>query len=124
MERVVDVILTMEARSLFVTWHRDPHCDHEAAHRIALAARRAVPHLRLLAYPIWGWHLADTEIDDPPPQGGRLPIEPWLDIKSHALSAYASQMTGLIDDDPDGFCFPKDKLAPFVGPFEHFIEVA
>ena len=32
-------------------------------------------------------------------------------------------MTALIDDDPDGFRFTPEKLAPFLEPVEDFFEV-
>jgi LmbE family N-acetylglucosaminyl deacetylase len=114
-----------DAKSLFVTWDRDPHCDHEATARMAEAVRRKLPGLRLWAYPIWGWHLdAALSLDRPEPTGFRLDISEQQAIKRAAIAAHVSQMTDLIDDDPDGFCFTERTLAPFLGPFEYFIEVA
>ena len=113
------------AASLFVTWDCDPHCDHEATARMATAVRQRLPELRLWAYPIWGWHLnPKLPLNRPAPGGLRLDISRHQDRKRAAIAAHVSQMTGLIDDDPDGFCFTKTTLAPFLGPFEYFIEVA
>lgn len=113
------------ATSLFVTWHRDPHCDHEAAARMAQAVRQNLPDLRLWAYPIWGWHLNGAgQLDDAPPRGLRLDISPYQARKRAAIAAHVSQMTDLIDDDPEGFRFTDVTLAPFIGPFEYFLEVA
>ncbi|MGP9810567.1 PIG-L deacetylase family protein [Rhodopseudomonas sp. NSM] len=112
------------AKSLFVTWDGDPHCDHLAAARMADAVLSRLPHLALWAYPIWGWHLdPSTPIDRPPPQGFRLDISRYQDKKRAAIAAHVSQMTDLIDDDPDGFRFTETTLAPFVGPFEYFIRM-
>jgi hypothetical protein len=71
-----------------------------------------------------GWHIsADQPITAPPPTGLRLPIDDVLPIKRAAITAHASQMTDLIDDDPSGFRFTKAQLAPFLRPFEYYIEV-
>ncbi|KIZ48037.1 MULTISPECIES: PIG-L deacetylase family protein [Rhodopseudomonas] len=114
-----------DARSLFVTWDCDPHCDHVAAARMAEAVRRQLPQLHLWAYPIWGWHLdRSTMLERPRPRGLRLDISRHQTIKRAAIAAHVSQMTDLIDDDPDGFRFTDTTLAPFLGAFEYFIEVA
>lgn len=112
------------AASLFVTWDCDPHCDHQATARIAKAVRQRMPQLRLWAYPIWGWHLdPKLPLDSPKPRGLRLNISRYQQQKQAAIAAHVSQMTDLIDDDHEGFCFTETKLAPFLGPFEYFIEV-
>ena len=112
------------ARTLFVTWGHDPHCDHETAFAMARAAAARLG-LRLFAYPVWGLHLpAGTELDEPPPRGFRLDIAADRATKRRALDCYASQMTRLIDDDPDAFCFTEAQLAPFLGDAEIFLEVA
>ncbi|MDB5654757.1 MAG: LmbE-like protein, partial [Tardiphaga sp.] len=104
---------------------RDPHCDHEATARMAEAVRRKLPDLKLWAYPIWGWHLDPaSSLDRPEPTGFRLDISEHQACKRAAVAAHVSQMTDLIYDDPDGFCFTERTLAPFLGPFEYFIEVA
>jgi LmbE family N-acetylglucosaminyl deacetylase len=122
--RVLPIITSSGADSLFVTWEHDPHCDHEAAACLAREIRRLIPGLKLWAYPVWGWHIsADQPITAPPPAGLRLPIDDVLPIKHAAIAAHASQMTGLIDDDPSGFRFTEAQLAPFLRPFEHYIEV-
>ena len=54
------------ASAIFVTWRRDPHCDHEAAAAIVDLARTELPGIRVLAYPVWGRTLPpETEIDAP-----------------------------------------------------------
>lgn len=112
------------AASVFVTWRHDPHCDHEAAATMARHLRRHRPTLAFWNYPIWGWHLdADMAVDDSPPRGFRIDVARWLAVKERAVAAHASQMTDLIDDDPDGFRFTQDKLAPFRQPFETVLEM-
>ena len=122
--QALTVIRRSGAASLFVTWAGDPHCDHEATAELAKAVRRLCPGLMLWAYPIWGWHLeANHETGQPPPKAFRIDVSRHQKRKQAAISAHASQMTDLIDDDPDGFRFDGNLLAPFLGQFEYFIEV-
>ena len=57
-ERAIGVIVhcTREigARSLFVSWRHDPHCDHQASYWIARAVQRRAGELRLFEYVVWG----------------------------------------------------------------------
>jgi LmbE family N-acetylglucosaminyl deacetylase len=123
-ETTLTVIARSKADTLFVTWEKDPHCDHEASAALAKAVRRVSPGLKLWAYPIWGWHLEPSaETDQPPPKAVRLDISEYQGRKHEAIRAHASQMTDLIGDDPDGFRFDQKSLAPFLGPYEYFIEV-
>ncbi|MGO4512948.1 PIG-L family deacetylase [Bradyrhizobium sp. 2TAF36] len=123
-ERVSTILASTGARTLFVTWEHDPHCDHQAAAELAQELRRRHPALILWSYPVWGWHLPPSQkISAPAPKGLRLPIDDVLPNKRGAIAAHVSQMTDLIDDDPDGFRFTNETLAPFLRPFEHFMEV-
>ena len=108
------------AKTLFVTWHHDPHCDHKAAAAVAQATKRKLPTLKLWAYPIWGWHLNPAEDVGAAPEGFRLDIVHEADDKRRAIAAHQSQMTDLIQDDPKGFRFNADTLAPFLARFEVF----
>jgi LmbE family N-acetylglucosaminyl deacetylase len=122
--RLVSLVDRAKVKTVFVTWSRDPHCDHQSAAILANEIRLERPGLRLWAYPIWGWHLnASLEIDLPPPTGVRLDISDQQKTKRAAIDAHASQMTDLIPDDPNGFRFTERTLAPFLGPFEYFLEV-
>jgi LmbE family N-acetylglucosaminyl deacetylase len=119
-----EIITRTKAANLFVTWRHDPHCDHEATALLADDVRRRHPTIRLWAYPVWGWHLPATDqIAAPAPSGCRVDVMDVMAIKRNAIAAHASQMTNLINDDPDGFRFNEATLAPFLGPYEYFIEV-
>lgn len=123
-ERIVAVMTRRGARSLFVTWGHDPHCDHETAAAMANTAIARVANARLWAYPIWGWHL-DPETELPgAPRGNRIAIANQQAVKARAIAAHASQMTDLIADDPEGFRFTEQTLAPFLGGYEYFYELA
>ncbi|MGA7804040.1 PIG-L deacetylase family protein [Bradyrhizobium sp.] len=112
------------ARSLFATWHGDPHCDHQATAQMAKAVRQRIPDIGLWAYPIWGWHLDPLlQLRDSWPRGLRLDISRHQASKRAAIFAHASQTTDLIDDDPQGFRLTEATLGLFLGPFEYFLKV-
>ncbi len=124
LERIGAVIRDAGARTVLVTWGRDPHCDHGAADAMAKALRARDPALALWSYPIWGRHLdPGTPIDEPAPKGYRIDVSRRLAAKHGAILAHASQMSDLIDDDPDGFRFTPATLAPFLEPVEIVFEV-
>jgi LmbE family N-acetylglucosaminyl deacetylase len=122
-DAIVDCVRDMGARSLFVSWRHDPHCDHQASYRIARQVQRRAGELRLFEYVVWGHTLpASTEVD--PIRGGfriRIDQEP-LEKKRRAIAAHRSQTTHLIDDDPAGFLFSQIDLALFDLPYEFFLE--
>jgi LmbE family N-acetylglucosaminyl deacetylase len=106
---------------LLAPWRHDPHCDHEAAHEIAVAAAQRTGAARL-AYPVWGWTLPlDAVLDEPEPAGYRLDIARHLPAKRRAIAAHASQRGEIITDDPGGFALPATLLALFDRPFETYL---
>ena len=122
---IITVVRRTNAATLLTTWAGDPHGDHVATARMAEAVRDRMAGLRLWAYPVWGWHLdPQAAVEGPPPQGLRIDISNHQASKRQALAAHASQMTDLISDDPAGFRFSAKTLAPFLGLFEYFIEMA
>jgi LmbE family N-acetylglucosaminyl deacetylase len=120
--RIVDLVEQTGARSLFVSWRHDPHCDHEASYQIARAVQRRAPNLRLFEYVVWGHTLPpSTEVD--PIRGFRIEVgQGALEKKRRAIAAHRSQTTDLIDDDPDGFRFTQSGLARFDLSYEFFLE--
>jgi LmbE family N-acetylglucosaminyl deacetylase len=120
--RLAEAIRRNASTSLFVTWDKDPHCDHFAAARMAQAVGKAMPELLVWHYPIWGWYLPRSKhINRPAPVGFSFDVAPWLGKKRAAIAHHASQVSALIDDDPDGFTFEPGKLARFHRPTEYFI---
>jgi LmbE family N-acetylglucosaminyl deacetylase len=119
---IADCAREIGARSLFVSWRYDPHCDHEASYQIARAVQRRVRELRLFEYVVWGQTLPpSTEVD--PIGGFRIQVDQQaLEKKRCAIAAHRSQTTDLIDDDPHGFRFTQGGLARFDLPYEFFFE--
>ncbi|MGN7871499.1 PIG-L deacetylase family protein [Paracoccus sp. 22332] len=81
---------------LLATWEGDPHVDHQSVARMARTlARRDVA---LAYYPIWGRFTDRTA-----PTRTIAASAAALTAKRRALACHRSQMTPLIDDDPEGF---------------------
>jgi LmbE family N-acetylglucosaminyl deacetylase len=120
--RVADITRLNGCGVLIGPWQGDPHCDHEAAARIAetVAVRNG---LRLLSYPVWGWLRAGTDVvPEARRHGWRLDIRAQLAAKQQAIAAHVSQYGGLITDSPDRFQLPAALLQVFARPFEVFLE--
>jgi len=115
----------LEFKTIFLPWRADPHPAHRATWQLIQAARadlRLSP--RLIEYPIWDWDpeqrsnlLTSNQIT-----GWRLDISSVLELKLKAISAYRSQTTDLIDDDPEGFRLKPEMLANFARPWEVYLE--
>jgi len=122
-EAIVDCAREIGAGSLFVSWRRDPHCDHEASYRIARAVQRRAGEIRLFEYVVWGHTLPPTTEVDPMHSGFRIRIDREAqEKKRRAIAAHRSQTSALIDDDPGGFLFSQIDLAHFDLPYEFFLE--
>jgi len=107
--------------TLLATWAHDPHCDHQAAHKIAVAVA-ARTGLRHIAYPVWGWTLPPAEnVPGAAASGWRLDITASRAAKRAAIAAHRSQHGALIDDDPNGFVLPTALLAVFERPYEVYL---
>ena len=127
-EAAVTTLANLAARHgctrLLAPWRHDPHCDHLAAHRIAVAAS-ARAGIGLVSYPVWGWTLPDnTALDGPRPTGHRLDVSAVLPRKRRAIAAHASQHGQVVTDDPEGFVLPAAMLANFHHPYEVYLEGA
>lgn len=91
-QRLRRVLADLRAGMIAVTSPADHHGDHQAAYRLAGAAR-----LPMLTYAVWS-RLAAR---------GQAARGPGLAAKRWAMAAHRSQLGGFITDDPDGFAFDK-----------------
>lgn len=90
--------LVPQGALVLASWSFDPHCDHESVARLAQALHAGRPDTALGFYPIWG------RFTDRPAQGRLVRASaPAQQAKARALACHESQMSGLIDDDPQGF---------------------
>lgn len=109
-DKIVDLLAGLIAEwdvtGLWSSWGGDPHCDHRATAAIARAATSRFGHIRHWSYPVWG-RFAAIEAGHHPGSVEIRRLEPLPDDrKRQAIEAHVSQMSRLIDDDPDGFMMP------------------
>lgn len=117
--RIAAIAEAEAAGTIWCTWRGDPHCDHTAAAILCDHAQRrlATPILRR-DYAVWGRFGAGL------PAGDRLLVVPpggHRSAKAAAMAHYRSQLTPLIEDDPEGFVMPPALVAHFAAAPELFI---
>jgi LmbE family N-acetylglucosaminyl deacetylase len=120
--KILACLKAVDARALFVSWRHDPHADHQASYRLARAAQRGGPNVKLYEYTVWGAALTPTTVVEEPGDCFRIDITSWKVKKQRAIAAHRSQTTDLIKDDPAGFCLTAADLARFDHPHEFFFE--
>lgn len=120
-DRLAERAIADDVGSLWCTWRGDPHCDHEAAAILGdLVEARLHARSREIVrceYAVWGRfgeRVCPRDVIAVPPGALR-------EAKAHAMAAYASQLTPLIDDDPDGFMMPPALTAHFAAAPEVFV---
>lgn len=123
--RMAKTITDIAPETIFVPWRKDPHKDHQATWQIVHAALESITlKPRVLEYLIWFWERGNSQ-DLPSIEQMKLwciDIDETLKIKHKALAAHASQVTRLIDDDPQGFMLSEQVIAHFDIPREIFFE--
>jgi LmbE family N-acetylglucosaminyl deacetylase len=120
--KIVNCLEDVGAKALFVSWRHDAHADHQACYRLARAAQRAFPGVRLYEYTVWGAALPPMAIVEEPTNGFRIDTAALRAKKLRAIAAHRSQTTDLIKDDPQGFRLSAADLARFDLPYEFFFE--
>jgi LmbE family N-acetylglucosaminyl deacetylase len=123
-EEIVQCVRSVEAKTLFVSWRHDPHCDHQAAYQMARAAQSQILGLRLYEYTVWGWSLPPSTLVEALTDGFRIGIGRQRAKKQCAISAHRSQTTEMISDDPSGFRLTAADLAHFDLEYEFYFESA
>ena len=120
--RIAGIAREAGADAVFVTWRHDPHCDHTASAALVDLARVHLPDAAVYAYPVWGWTLPPEREVGSAPEGYRLAVEDGQRAaKRRAVEAHASQVSGLIADDPAGFQLEPAMIDRLTGPYEWFV---
>jgi LmbE family N-acetylglucosaminyl deacetylase len=110
--------------TIFLPWRGDPHRDHRASWQLINAAIKKLEiSPRLLEYPIWTWSRQQTSDLFDSAKTWQLDISNVLDLKLQAIAQYRSQISDLIDDDPEGFRLTPEVLKHFTQPYEIYLEV-
>lgn len=115
----------IKPETVLVTWEKDPHLDHRASYQILNSAIKKLDQKpRILEYLIWIWELGKHEdlADKQSIKWFYVDIKSVAEIKKKAIAAHVSQVTRLIDDDPEGFMLSPEILAHFDHADELFVE--
>ncbi|MBW4467506.1 MAG: PIG-L family deacetylase [Pegethrix bostrychoides GSE-TBD4-15B] len=118
-----DYLAETEPQLIFLPWRADPHPDHQASWRLmdtALKQLRTAP--RRLEYPIWDWDEAQRGNIESQIVAWRLDIHQVVQQKRDAIQLYRSQVSDLINDDPDGFFLSSEMIGHFSQPWEIYFE--
>ena len=118
-DAIAGVADDIAATTLLATWGGDPHRDHVATAALARRVRALRPTLRLWSYPVWG-RFAPTSAAAP----GRIlrfDAGPHRAAKAAAIACHRSQMSRMIDDDPEGFTMAPEMQAHFIAHPEVFL---
>lgn len=115
----------LRPQTILMPWRRDPHRDHRATYQLLEGALSSLDRQpTILEYPIWLWELGTP--DNAPyadeVRAVQVDITPMRDKKHRAIAAHASQVTQLIDDDPEAFWLRPDLLVYFEGNSELFFK--
>jgi LmbE family N-acetylglucosaminyl deacetylase len=119
---IVECLDKVRAKALFVSWRHDPHCDHQAAYRIARSAQDRRPATKLYEYSVWGAALPAATLVERMSAGFRVRIDRVSARKQRAIAAHRSQTSDLIKDDPTRFRLTSADLARFDLAYESFFE--
>jgi LmbE family N-acetylglucosaminyl deacetylase len=121
----INMIAHFDPETVFIPWQNDPHPDHQASYQIvAETVARMEKKPRLLQYPIWLWEMGDVNDIELIQQMEMVCVDitSVLPVKLAALHAHQSQVSDLIDDDPEGFRLSPEVIAHFDHPREIFFK--
>lgn len=118
----LDLATEVDADALWCTWEGDPHTDHLAASRLADLIERSWNGRPLLRrdYAIWG-RFRDNGRGVAPKRALPFDAPAHREAKREAMAAYASQLTPMIEDDPEGFVMPPVLVEHFAASPELFL---
>ena len=122
---VVSILKRKPTRTIFIPWENDPHPDHKATWQICTeAVSRLDVRPAILQYPIWLWEMGDEAdlLAIGKMKKWRVDITDAIEIKRNALMAHQSQVSDLIDDDPEGFRLSEKIISHFDSTSEIFFE--
>ncbi|TYC52501.1 hypothetical protein FMN50_17285 [Rhodobacterales bacterium] len=122
-DELTDLCDRTGATAIWTAWKGDPHADHQNTAELARTVVDKRPGLTMLSYPIWGRFAPLEETSLPRPDAMHLfDSRSHAKVKSEVIEAHQTQMTHLIDDDPEGFTMPGEMQAHFLDFPEIFIE--
>ena len=109
---------------IFLPWRKDPHPDHRASWQLfTTACNRLNYKPRIIEYPIWDWDKEQRQDFPDSVNAWRLDITKVVKLKKQAIAQYRSQISDLIQDDPEGFRLTSEMISNFTQPWEIYLEV-
>lgn len=111
--------------TVLLPWRRDPHPDHRATHALIFAALEEWAAARRLEYTVWLPERAES-VDLPQPNEAIVwsaDVGRQVARKEAAIRCHASQLGGLIHDDPAGFVLQQQMIHRAVSGHEALLEV-
>jgi LmbE family N-acetylglucosaminyl deacetylase len=124
--KICAAISNLAIDTLLGPWSHDPHADHVATARaIRMALRSIERRPRSIHYIVW------ASIRSSEKRLGKLAVQSiceleldaeQIDAKRRALSRHKSQVSDLIDDDPEGFRIDSALLHQWLQPVERFYQ--
>jgi LmbE family N-acetylglucosaminyl deacetylase len=103
--RLVALCRRHRLRRVVASWEADPHCDHEAAARLAREVARRLG-VRPSFYAVWGWTLPDLDRRLSALHATSLPVARWRGHQRRALACHHSQLGGRIGGAETRFVLP------------------
>jgi LmbE family N-acetylglucosaminyl deacetylase len=120
-DNVIRAIAPYTRPVIIAPWTHDPHRDHWVVSKMAKRMARMLS-ARHLSYLVWGWLLPDAhELGPIEIAGWRFRQPDATRRKRHAIQAYQSQISGLVNDDPTGFRLDERLLAAMLSEDEAFL---
>jgi LmbE family N-acetylglucosaminyl deacetylase len=108
-------------RSIWSSWRREPHCDHEAAADLAdTVAARTPGSVRRLDFLVWGWTRPDLAAETKTVWA--LDCPGTIARRRRALACHRTQTTALIGDADEAFRIPPEIAALVSRPAEIYLE--
>jgi LmbE family N-acetylglucosaminyl deacetylase len=109
---VTELLRDLRPALAVLPWRRDPHRDHRDSWSLVTAALAAAGSTAsVLEYAIWLDELGAAEDHPRATEMERVSLPAQAALKRLALEAHASQLGGLIDDDPGGFALTPATIA-------------
>lgn len=109
---------------IFLPYREDPHPDHRASWQLFAAGIENLTYVpRIVEYLIWDWDLEQRGNFSQQIEAWRYDISSVLELKQQAIAKYRSQISDLIDDDPEGFRLTPQMLENFTQPWEVYLEI-
>ena len=123
-DRIQKYLYNLKPSIIFLPWRRDPHPDHRASWQLfTIAIKQLTYKPRIIEYPIWDWDKEQRLEFHSSVNAWRLDISQVLELKQSAIAQYRSQISDLIDDDPQGFRLTSEMISNFTQPWEIYLEV-